>query len=457
MRVFMPATATSEEGARAGPPDRVMSTTVDQFMSMEAGNMDGQTRALVFFRGHLDEVRLLRAVRLTLDAEPMLGYRFVSDARRPYWEKVDERDWAEFFETCDCSPSDPGLLSFMVRPVPPDKAPQIRVRLFRSEGDVLCIRSNHMTMDGGGAMLYLGLLSSVYRRLGSDPQYRPEARPPFRPGPRHVLGQTGLLPAVKALMKVRPPGAEWGMPRTGDDLSRQCFAIRRIGPERLEAIKRYARERGATVNDVLLAAYCRSLFEVLDPPTGKRFRVEVPVNLRRYLPDGSAGVVGDLSAVYFLNIERRPGEGFDDTLRRARLAIEAKKRNRTELGEMLLLELVLLPGMPVIRGLQRMVNFKIAHPALSNLGVVDPEVVNFGDVEVDDLQLIGPTLYPPNIGLGVSTFRRRMTLNMNVCSAAVDGGTVDRLLDLVLEELPGKSEGGELTDRDPGEKWSYVR
>lgn len=399
--------------------------------------MDGQARLLVYLQGHIDEERMARAVRLTLDAEPMLRYRFVDDARRPHWELVEERDWSMFFRRFDRPTSSEELFAFMTEPVPPERAPQIRVGLFRSEDDTLCIRSNHLTMDGGGAVQYLSLLSLMYRELERTPDHRPLPNPPVRPRPHCVLTGECVLRGIRALPKLRPPGAEWGISPTSDDLSGRAFTIRQIGPERLQGLRSYAREMGVTVNDVLLAAFCRALFTVADPPRYHSLRVEVPTNLRRYLPAEQARSIGDLSAVYFLNIDRRD-EGLEQTVRRVHCEIDRKKRDRSELAGILLLELVLIPGAFALRKLKERSGFRVAHPVLSNLGVIDENKADFGSVPVKDVLPIGPVLYPPNVALGVTTFRQRMTLSINYCDTAVDPRTMDRLLDLILDELPGK-------------------
>jgi NRPS condensation-like uncharacterized protein len=428
-------------------PIRVPSTSIDQIMSMENDTMDGQARILVYFRGHVDEERLARAVRLSIEAEPILGYRFVNDPRRPYWQRVDEKDWVSIFSMTERSPSDPELYEFMVDPVLPERAPQVKVGLFRSEDDLLCIRTNHMIVDGGGGIQYLALLSSIYRELEKDPLYRPRVNPSGRPGPRQVLKQVGLLSAIRALPKTRVPGAAWGVKRTSDDLSKKTFMIRQIGPERLSFLRSYAREKGVTLNDVLLTAFCRSLFVICDPPMNQRLRVEVPTNLRRYLPAERAGAIGDISAVYFIAIDRRNDQNFEETLKRVHREMDKKKKDRTELAEMLLLELVLLPGIAFVKRMKELAIFKIAHPVLSNLGVIDPGAVDFGTIPVEDVRPMGPTQFTPNIGLGVSTFRQRMTLSLSYCSSAMDPKTMDRFLELFLDQLPGRpvtpdNEGG---------------
>ncbi len=426
-----------KEDANTGLPERLPSTSIDRFMSLGNDFMDGQARILVCFDGHADEGRLAEAVRLTLIASPELAYRYVDGGHRPYWQQVDEKDRRPLFHMAISPLSDPRFYQFITEPLLPENAPQVRAGLFRWENDVLCIRSNHMALDGGGAVRYLALLASIYKELGKDPHYIPNATTAGRQGPRHVLKEVGLLNAIKALPRIDLPGRAWGVPRTGEDNTQGTFTVTQLGPEWLNFMREYTRERKVTINDVLLTGFCRSLFEICDPPVGKRLRVEVPVNLRRYLPRVQADTVSDLSAIYFLNVERRENETFDQTLDRVHRQLDGKKNNRVELAELVLLELFTAPGPWFFKQLKAAFGFKVAHPVISNLGVIDSEVVDFGGPGVKDVHFIGPLLYPPNIGVGVYTFRGRLNLSLNYPSSAVDHRIMEHFLDRFLKELPG--------------------
>jgi len=398
--------------------------------------MGGQGHVRVLFRGRVDEERLARAVHLAIEAEPILGYRFAVDGRRPCWHHTGEKEWAAPFEVFE-TPDDQCLLDFLADPALPDRPPQVRAGLFRSQNDLLCIKLNHVVMDGGGLFRYLALLSSLYRRLGEEPGYRPPNRVPRRHGPRQVLRHAGLLPAVRALTCLRLPPPALPIPGVSSDRSRQAFVLRQVGAKHLAALLSYAREQGATVNDVLLAAFCRALFATCEAPPGRPFRVEVPVSLRRDLPEESTGDLSNLTGLYAITIDRRPDEPFEETLARVRAGMEREKANRTELGEMLFVEMLLLPGPSFVERLMGRTGYAFSHPSISNLGSIDPRVVDFGPHPVEDVQVFGPILFPPNIGVCVSTFGQRMSLTLHYCSSAVDPDLMEGFLGRFVDELLG--------------------
>ena len=414
---------------------RIRATTIEQVINMN-DTMDGQGRILIFFARRVDESRMRRAVDLTIEAQPLLGYRFVDDPIRPYWLYVDPADRSPPFSIVEADAAGTSLHDFMVEPVPPEQAPQIRVRLFRSREDMICIRTNHIAIDGGGAIQYLALLAMAYRELARDPSYRPKVADRRRCGPRQVLRRAGLVNSLRSMPSLRSPSSKWGIGAERNDLTRQDFIIRAIAADRLGAIKAYAKKRQVTINDVLLTAFCRALFDLCDPPYGMPLRIEVPTNLRRYLPEGEMDVTSNLAAVYFIGVERKEGELFEDTLERVHARVDRQKKDQVELGEMLLLELLMLPGKSFLMKMQKAVDFEIAHPVLSNLGVIERKMVDFGEVGVKDVQMIGPTLYPPNVGLGVCTFGDTMTLNINYCVSAIAREKMMALMDKVLQELP---------------------
>jgi len=426
-------------------PDKVPCSSTERIMgmTMDEGASDRMGRILLFFKGRLDEALLERAVELTIEAEPILGYRYVYDPWRSYWSKVGDEARVKPFRFIRCARSDDRLYDFMIEPIPLERAPLFRVGLLRSDDDVLCIKVHHMIMDGGGALAFLGLLSSCYRELSRDPNYHPAPQIGRPNGPREVLRNGGLAPAIKGLPKIGIRGPTWGIPKHSDDLAGRAFMVRQLGPARVGALRDYARLRGVTVNDVLLTTYYRSLFKIADPPRSVPLRIEVPIALRKYLPPGRRSSVCNLAGVFFPTIDRRDDERFEDTLTRVHSAMNAMKQRKEELAEMLFIELVLLPGMFLIKGAAKFIDFEIAHPALSNLGVVDPALVDFGAVQPDDVQTLGPVHFPPNVGMGVNTFRQRMTLSLTYCDTAVETETMERLFELFLGELPGKEYAGE--------------
>ena len=96
---------------------------------------------------------MARAVRLTMDAEPVLGCRFVKHPWRPYWERRDDLDRLHLCSVVEPQDPESELWRFIAMPLDPYEDSQVQVRIFRSGTDTLCVRLDHLAADGAGAIL----------------------------------------------------------------------------------------------------------------------------------------------------------------------------------------------------------------------------------------------------------------------------------------------------------------
>jgi NRPS condensation-like uncharacterized protein len=418
-------------------PERIPATASDQIMFLDRGTGDGQSRLVVIFNGRLDEARLGKAVRLSLDAEPVLGCRFVERPWRPYWLRLSDMGLVLSIYAVDPRDLELELNDFLTAPLDPLAGPQLRVGLFRSDTDVLCIKMSHTVADGGSSMEYARLLGDLYRRLKDDPDYGPAINLKGSRSVYQALRPFGLKPLLKACARFSVPRPAWGLRYNGHDNSGRSFMLRRIGGERYDLIKAYAKQHNVTIGEVFLTAYYRALFEALNPPENVPLPVVVPANLRRYLPSGRAGGICNLSGGFFPAIERKKGEPFEDTLAKVHASMEREKAKHTEIAQMLFMELATLPGYAFLCAMKNTINSFMMHPGFSNIGIIDPAVADFGDVEAIDAYGMGPVPYPPHFGLGVMTFKGSMILTAGYCYTSTDTGLVSRIFDLLLEEVPG--------------------
>jgi len=194
------------------------------------------------------------------------------------------------------------------------------------------------------------------------------------------------------------------------------------------------------MNDVLLTAFYRSLFEVLNTPQEKPLPVTMTIDLRRYIPSGRAETICNLTGVFFPTLVRTPGDTFEDTLVRVHGLTQTAKRHHPWLGGTLCLELAFLSGYAVLNHLMRLAekHHLIAdnlHP-FTNIGVVHPERMNFGETEVTDFYSFGPVSHPPLIVLGMTTFRKTLTVTLSYCNTATDEKIIHQFLDQFVGELP---------------------
>ena len=436
----MAADEVTSPPAGPGIPPRIPSVALDRLEHLVRAAADQQLHCVIRFAGRIDEARMARAVRLTLDAEPVLGCRFVERPWRPFWERLADLDARAHCPVETPADPDAALAAYIVQPVDLPAGPQAQTRLFRGADDLLCVKLNHAVADGGGVIEYASLLAAIYRRLGREPGYAPPPNLTGARGQGQVFRRIPLPGLLAALRRSAIPPPAWGFPSTGGDLSGRSVLVRRVPASRVAALRAYARGHGVSFNDVLLAAFFRAFCAVLDPRAGAPLPVQVPVNLRRYLPDGRAAALCNLAGSIYPALRHEPGAAFDRTLAQAAAAQATAAAGLPGLGQALMLEATMALPYALARRLAAaaMTGSRTGktHPFLSNMGVLDPAWVDFGDAPVADAYGVGPVLYPPGFFLAVSTFRGVLTLATSFCHTAVDAGRVALCLDRLAAELP---------------------
>jgi NRPS condensation-like uncharacterized protein len=359
----------------------------------------------------------------------------VERAFRPYWQRCDGLESAFEFHPADPSDTDKAINDFLLAPLDPFNGPQVRVGLFRSCFDTLYIKMSHIVADGGASIEFLRLLSGIYCRLGTDPEYRPASNLRGSRSSFQVLRHVGLKKILSSCTHISLSKPAWKLPEVDNGPALPSFFTRRIGPERISRIKAYGKTRGVTIGDILVTAYYRVLFEVLDPPENVPLPMLVPVDLRKYIPGGAAEGICSLTAGYFPMITRMRGELFEETLARVHAVMESNKLKQEELGQLFLMELAFAPGYIVPRILGPFITSLQAVPTFSNIGVVDPNIADFG-VAIREILPAGPMSTPPYFVLGSNTYNGEMALTAIVCGSEVYRAKVESFFEALIRELP---------------------
>jgi NRPS condensation-like uncharacterized protein len=420
-------------------PARLPSVAFDRLEHLVSAVADQQLRVVVRFAGHVDAARLARAVRLSLDAEPVLGCRWVERRWRPYWERLPDLDSRDLCPLEHSPDPEAALLRWLVTPLDLPAGPQAHARLFRGADDWLCVQMNHAVVDGGGLIEYVVLLASLYRKLGAERDHRPRPNLRGARGQGQVFRRIPLLGLLASLKGAGVPDQAWGFPAEGRDLSGRTTLIRRISPAEVEGLRAYARSKGVSFNTVLLAAFHRAYARVVGAPQDVPLPVQVPVNLRRYLPGGRAGALCNLAGSMYPEMFYKPDIPSEANVAQADAAQKAAAGRVPGIGQALMLEAAMaLPyafaGRMAASAMSGPQTGK-TNPFLSNMGVIDPGWVDFGEVAVMDAYGVGPVLYPPGFLLAASTFRGTLTLATSFCQTAMDARLVARCLEGTVEEL----------------------
>jgi NRPS condensation-like uncharacterized protein len=424
-------------------PRRFPSRTVDRGVSLLGYAGDMMIQLELEFAEQLDAERLARAFDLTLDAEPVLGCRFVDHWRRPYWERLNERERETFLLTEEQGEYE----AFKTSSLDAYAGPQIKACVWRSSNrDRLLLKVSHVVADAGGVKEIASSVASTYSRLTDEPTHRPV---PNTGGSRSLWQVMRRVPWYAYpkiyLNHLRDSWSNWvptathTVPLEDGPRTPLVFVCRLLHAEWATYLAEYGRARHATVNDVMIAAFYRALVVEGDWNGQSQLRLRTTADLRRYLPSGRAAGICNLSAWEYANLGTDLGDDFDSTLARVTAITRRRKANWIGLSDCLGTwpALWLLPHCWTRRLFRQIVEQaikerKIGH-ALTNMGPIDPDSVTFGARPVNAWLLVPPT-YPPLLVAGMSGYAGTLTLSAGVYPTQED--IIERFLDRILGELP---------------------
>ena len=401
---------------------------------------DQQLRVVVFFSGRLDETLMARAVRIAMDCEPVLGCRFVEQPNRTYWERRSDLDELELCRVVEGNPA--GMMAFLTEPTDPCREPLLKARIFRNpEGDTLCLKVDHAAADGTGSKEAAYLVADTYTHLLADPDYRPGLGKFNRRSQSAFFRQAGL----KNLIKYRPRSLSlphqnrFTLPYNENRNDGQSYAVRILTPGEVRSLKAYGKTHGATLNDLILAAFFRALSKACNATPGKAYSIQVPIDLRHSLPEGKEQRICNLSGGLFPAVTLQAGETFEETLASVKSTMAHWKSNQPGLTGAMIMELAFALG--YAKGKAQVQRIASAHGKdvspllLSNLGVLDANRLDFGLLKIESAYELGPIMLNNGLMLTASTYADHLTLGMGYCRGNLAAEIVEGLVEAVKCEL----------------------
>jgi NRPS condensation-like uncharacterized protein len=431
-------------------PQKFRAVFTDKGGYVLAQIMDYQIQCVISFNGPIDETVLRRAFQLSLDAEPILGCKFVYHKRTPYWQRIENPVTDDTFRVRDTSEPDAAINEFIAEKFDPLVGPQIKLCLIRSGKDTLCIKANHLPTDGASVKEYAYLLADIYSNLLKDKEYTVEPNINGGRSYRQIGDKLGFIDRLKVIRRffrdLESKKSHWQCIIASNEGSDFVMVSKSITQERFLSIKQYGMERGATINDMLVAAYFRALYKTLGPCDGIPLGILTTADHRkRYIPSGKTGATCNLSGFYFSNLAHELGKDYDDTLARVVKDINSRKDDFIGLGEIPFVAL-LFKSLPfalasiAFRGMLRAAIEKHGKltAGITNLGIIDTTLLDFGAISIEEAFMVVPASIKPKNSLvvGVTTFKNKLNLVCSYYGREEDRRGLDELLENIVKELP---------------------
>lgn len=200
----------------------------------------------------------------------------------------------------------------------------------------------------------------------------------------------------------------------------------------------YGKEKKVTLNDVILSAYYRALFEMIDPAFDQSMEICVTMDLRSYL-EGERISICNLSGVLNHRILRKK-ENSEATLSRVADEMRALKKDKPGLHSAVSIEM--LSGMDfktanesIKNAWQDSVRSGKSTINLSNFGIVSSQAIYFGKNVAKEAYIVTPVFKAPSFMLGASTYQNKLTFTVGFCEPEICKEDVNQLLSNVRKEL----------------------
>lgn len=406
------------------------------------GAANFQVQAALKMDGRLDPEKLAKAVRLSLDAEPVFGCKLI-EHEPPYWKRFNDIDKVEFLSFEKTHNMDEAVHRFLESPFSMDNDPMVKLKLISSDSyDTLCLKINHTCCDGTGAKEYIQLLSDIYTTIDQENGvYVPKPTMRTRKDQDRLFSALGIKdPETAWNPNVDIPKMMWAFPWQQGQADVARVAVCRLPEGYVDVMSRYGKARGASVNDIILAAFYRTMFEISQPECGIPMHISMTVDLRRYLPDQKTEAIRNFSGGVDSSLARVANEPFEGTLARILPVTDQIKNSR--------------PGLQSAVGLERVekANFydTLAYygnseasltytdefaPVLSNLSYLNKSLFRFGRNVVTDAYIIPPAVSAPGLLLCVGTYNGVMTLSVNYYESQASRESMEGFLNLLKEEI----------------------
>ena len=403
-----------------------------------------QIQVVLKMERHLDLVVVNRAIRMSVDVEPILGCMFVEDRHYPFWKRRDDLDEVKWCSVLECDNPDAAIQSFLEAPLDSEHDPQVLARMVRTEEqDFLCIKVNQSCCDGGGVKEYIKLLAHIYSELEFNFAFCPELNVRGKRDQDGLFLDLGMIdfrsgwnPEIAALQPT------WSFPYQDGEPEHPQVEWLRLSREVWDRVTSFVKTKGYTVNDAITTAYFRALYKMIAPNESTPMEIVVNVDLRRYLPNQKADAICNLSGELNIRLAIDPKEDFERSLNKVESVMNDLQGKLPGLHSAVSLELIAEQGFEeALRFFRENRNSALlsqkASPILVNFDVVSDIPLTFGQLSVLEASIVSPAMYSPGFMLGVSIYNQKPTFTVSYYHSTVASKDVKQLLQFIHDDLIG--------------------
>ncbi len=386
------------------------------------------------------DINALKTVLICFfEKAPVLHSSFTDNHVKPYWQ-VNRYNIDDVLTVKDIDESsrDDEVDSFLTQCLPPEGQLQMKVLVLRYSGkSTLCIVENHMCMDGGDFKYFMKALCKNYNDYITSGKSPLELR----------QGSRSYETIYKDLSKSDKKAAEnlyrninkkdnHRFPLTESSPDDKSFIARKVIPaEKFIKIRSEGKKYGATINDMLMAAYYYSLYELAGFDAGESVSISCAIDLRRHLKNTDEMGVTNHTAWMQCKIPELGRDIFETLQYAIRSANQFKQDKYMGLYGLPLLSL----GYRIMphAASEEIIKIGYSNPyiAMSNIGILEVDKLALSGHEPVKGFMSGAVKYKPYVLLSATSMRNELTLSMCVRGNDEDKRIVSDFFNLMEKNI----------------------
>lgn len=385
----------------------------------------------------LDVEALKTVIICAFEKVPVLHSKFVDKKISTYWE-VMPYNIEDILTVTYPDNLETAVEEFLTQYIPPESHIQMKFALFIKDGkSTLCMIENHMCMDGGDLKYFLQSFCKNYTEYiekGISPiEYRTGSRAYTDVYSGFSQMESGV---ARRLFKNINARDNHKFPLTKNNIRDTSFiAKRNFSEETLAKLKAKGKEMGATVNEMLLAAYFYSVYELADFPATDQVMISSAIDLRRHMDSVADKGFTNHTAWMQCAIPERGRDIFETVKYVVRSSNRFKKDKFMGLYGLPLLNFgySILPH----AASEEIIKIGYSNPymAMSNIGILSGTQLALCGNEPTDAFMSGAVKYKPFVLLTATTYKNVITLSMCVRGNDKDKAIVNNFFDLMEKNI----------------------
>ncbi|HDR7869791.1 MULTISPECIES: hypothetical protein [Bacillus] len=404
-------------------------------------NSDTLIKVVLELESHLDLYLMKKAIRISIDAVPVLGCSFEERDSEPVWKRfinIDAMEWCLFEESQNQQAS---LKNFLISSFLPNNR-QFQTKLIRTDSnDILCLVFNHACTDAAGIKDYLNILSEIYNNLIENKDYYPVSNAFENMDTQKIFKNLGISNLSQDWNPKQEASAPtWAFPYNKVKKQSLKVAVHKLNQKEFKSLYLYAKERDATINDLIMTAFYRALFVLIKTNDLEPMEITTTADLRRYLPTKKAQSICNLSGKINMKLMKINNETFDGTLNRISLMMKNLKKNNPGINNAIAMELLRGMGYKNVslfleNSSKKAIANEKSSPLFSNMGIIAKYPLKMGNSLVKDAYIVSPAGYPPNFIFAFGSYNDILTMTVSYYEPTTSTEDITHFFNLLTNEL----------------------